>query len=103
MRCVLRFLERQQDAPADLGRVLDLLQARRDRFPLVMAEVVVPRAGRDDQIVVRDAPLSDQHLARGGIDAGDVAEQDGRVALAPRMLRIGCAMSAGDRAAVATW
>ena len=40
---------------ADLGRILDGLQARRARLPLVVAEVVVRGAGRDDQRVVRRA------------------------------------------------
>ena len=55
-----------------------------DRFPLVMTEIGVPRAGRDDQIVVGNAPLPDQHIARLGINGGHAAEQDGGVALAPQ-------------------
>ena len=33
--------ERQQDLPPDAGRVLDLLEAERDTFPLVVTEIGV--------------------------------------------------------------
>ena len=48
----LGALEREQPAPAKLDRVLDALEARRERFPLVVAEVRVPRAGGDDEIII---------------------------------------------------
>ena len=50
----LGALEGDQDAAAKLGRVLDLLQAGRRVFPFVVAEISVPRAGREDQVVVAD-------------------------------------------------
>jgi hypothetical protein len=68
----------------DVGRVLDLLEPGRKRLPGVVAEVSVPGAGRDDQVVVRDAPLADEHLARSGLDAGHSAEQNGGVVLAAK-------------------
>jgi hypothetical protein len=90
VRGVLGFLERQEDAAPDISGILDLLQTRRDRLPLVVTEIGVPRAGRDDQPVVRHAALGprvrsgDLDLARACIDAGHAAEQDGCSALAPQ-------------------
>ena len=43
-------LERDQDPPAHLEGVLDGLEARRERRPLVVAEVRVARAGRHDSV-----------------------------------------------------
>ena len=51
----LGLLEGRQDAGADLGGVADRLQAGRRLLPFVMAEIGVPGAGGDDQIVVGDA------------------------------------------------
>ena len=73
-------LERDQDPPAHLERVLDGLEARRERRPLVVAEVRVAGAGRHDQRVVVDRPaVRHQDLALVGIEADRLAEQDGRV------------------------
>jgi hypothetical protein len=77
----LGLLKRQEDATSDSGRVADLLQTRRERRPLVVAEIGVPRPSRDDQIVVRDAPLIDQHLAGCSVDVGNPAENHLGVAL----------------------
>src|SRR5205807_1428704 len=41
----------EQHAAADLEGVLDRLQAGREASPLVLAEVAVTRARRDDQVV----------------------------------------------------
>ena len=49
---VLGRLEGQEDAPPQLRGVLDALQARRDRGPLVVPEVGVRRPGRQDEVVV---------------------------------------------------
>ena len=46
-------LEGRQDAAADAGGVVDVLQAGRHALPVVVAEIGVPCAGRDDEIVVR--------------------------------------------------
>ena len=73
----LGALERQQHAAADLERVLERLQAGRDRAPLVVAEVRVRRAGRHDQVVVRQpiSPSARIELLAGAIDATDLREQ----------------------------
>ena len=47
-------LERGEDAAPDLDRVLEALEAGRERLPLVVAEVGVPGSGGGDQDVVRD-------------------------------------------------
>ena len=67
-----------------------------------MAEIGVPRARRDNELVVADAAVAGQDLTAGEIDAGDLAEKHGRIRLIRRMPRIGAAIFAGDNAAVAT-
>ena len=95
---------REHPAP-DLERVLDRLEAGRVRLPLVVAEVGVRRAGRDDQEVVAElCAVGEPHALRRGVDRHHLAEQHARrCAWRRRMRRIGEAMSAGDSAAVATW
>ena len=80
----LRGLEGDEDPAPDLGRVLDRLEARRERRPLVVAEVAVPRPGRDDERVVGDrAAVRQQDLVPLGIEPDGLAEQDRRVAVLP--------------------
>ena len=101
-------LERAQDAPPELQRVLDRLQPGRVRGPLVVAEVGVRRAAGEHEVVVGRAcvPSGRAHVtARGGVDrrrprpartrdvalpAQDVAQRRGDVAGA-------------EQPAVATW
>ena len=47
---VLGALERQQDATAQIGGVVDGLQARRKGRPVVVPEIGVPRTGREHQV-----------------------------------------------------
>ena len=76
--------ECDQDPPAHLEGVLDGLEARRERCPLVVAEVRVASPGRHDQGVVVDrSAVPHQDLALVGIQADRLAEQDGRVAVLP--------------------
>ena len=59
-----RGLERDEDASPDLGRVLEGLEAGGDRGPLVVPEVRVVGAGRDDERVVGErAAVGDEDLA----------------------------------------
>ena len=51
-------LESQQDAPADLERVLEALEPGGERLPFIVAEVGVARAGGDDEVVVVDGAPS---------------------------------------------
>ncbi len=46
--------EREQYSPPDFERVFDRLQARRQRFPFVVAEIGVACACGHDQVVVRE-------------------------------------------------
>ena len=63
----LGALEREQHPPPDLERVLERLEPGRDAPPLVVAEVRVRRAGRDDQEVVVDHAVGqEQAIARAG-------------------------------------
>ena len=48
----LRQFKGQQDAAADLQRVFDRLQARRQRLPFVVTEIGVGGARGDDQKVI---------------------------------------------------
>src|SRR6185503_17522666 len=78
----LGALEGEQDARADVERIFERLQARCERRPGVIAEVVVGRAARHDEVVVGDggAVLEEQFLfARK--DLPDLAEQHRRVLL----------------------
>ena len=62
-------LEGDQDPPPDLGRVLDGLEAGRDRRPVRVVEVGVVRPGRDDERVVGDrAAVGQDDLAPVGVD-----------------------------------
>ena len=49
----LRLLERGQDAAPDQERVVECLEARRELFPLIVAEVGMCGAARDEKVVVR--------------------------------------------------
>ncbi len=66
----LRPLEGAQQAGADGPRVLDGLQARGMDRPVVVTQIVVHRAGGQDQGVVGEvAAIGQLHLAGLGIDA----------------------------------
>ena len=75
-------LEGQEDAPADAGRVVQLFQPRRRRLPVIVSEVVVARAGREDQVIVGDGLLPEGHGAALYIHARDLAQEHAGIALA---------------------
>ena len=52
------LFKRQQNAAADLGGVFDGLEPRRHRLPIVVAEVMMMRAGGQNQRVVAASPSS---------------------------------------------
>jgi hypothetical protein len=73
-----------------------------------MAEVGMRRAARDDQVVVTDFAITQDHLAREPVDRFNLAENDFAVRLAPqdspnRPRDITRAISLAFSAAVATW
>ena len=78
----LGLLEGAEDAAADEGGVLEGLEAGGGGLPLGVAEVVVAGAGGDDEGVVAEAAVGEEDLAGGEVEAGDLGEQDGGVALA---------------------
>ena len=82
-------LEGGQDAAADGQRALERLHLGRMRAPLVVAEVGVVRAARDDQRVVghrfrcrQIADRPEDHLAPLEVEALDLGEQHAHVAVA---------------------
>ena len=77
-------LEREQHATADLERVLDRLQPRCERRPVVVPEVGVGRPGGHDQEVVPHLAVGQENLARLDVDGGRFAEYDRCVLLPPQ-------------------
>ena len=59
----LGLLEGEQDAAADVGRVVDGLQPRALSGPFAVTEIGVLRAGRENQDVVGNAPAFGENLA----------------------------------------
>ena len=53
--------EREQNPPPDLQRIVQRLETGRARGPFGVAEIGVRGAGRDDEVVVVDAPAVDDH------------------------------------------
>ena len=99
------LLEGRQHAVADVRSVLDLLEARRERLPILMAEIGVPRASGDHQVIVGNVGDAAAHVdcAAAAIDRFDLGQNLARaLRWRCRIRRIGMAMSAGDSAAVAT-
>jgi hypothetical protein len=73
------MLEGHQDAATDAGGVVDILQSGRHALPVVVAEIGVPRAGRDDEMVVSHFAVLDRHGPLLLVDAQDLAQQDALV------------------------
>ena len=86
-----------------MRRVVDALEARRVLRPFVVAEIGVARAGRQNEKVVSDPSILGDNLLGVEVDAVTSASMTVALAWPASMLRIGEAMSAGDRPAVATW
>ncbi len=73
---MLSALEREQDAAANLEGILERLEAGRMARPLVVPEIAVAGAGRDDQVVVPDGrSLVQPHFPRGQINRPGLGEQ----------------------------
>ena len=66
----LGAFERHQDSAPQRGRVLQRLEAGRERLPFVVAEIRVPRAGGEDERVIgQRIALIEQHALGLRIDA----------------------------------
>ena len=76
------LFEGEQDAPADVGRVVDGLQPRSAGGPFAVTEIGVLRAGCENQDVVGNAPAVGENLAPLRVDGRHVAENDVDVGLA---------------------
>jgi hypothetical protein len=48
-----RFFERVEHAATDLRRLSQIFEARRERFPVVVAKIMVARPTGHNQIIVR--------------------------------------------------
>jgi hypothetical protein len=89
----LGAFESREDAAADHECVVEILQAGRVALPLVVTEVGVRRAARDQQGVVFDLAAIGHHRARPQIDQRDLAHEHGDVALLAQDVAQRC----GDR------
>ena len=76
LRIALGHLVGEQHAAADLERVLDALEARGERRPLLVAEVGVGRARGEDEVVVGQLAVGEEELLRGEIDAHRLGQHD---------------------------
>lgn len=78
---VLRLLESDQKPTADIGRILQPLKAWSKGRPIVAAEIAVLCAGRQHQVVVANAAMTEQHLPRCGRNGRNAAEDNPYVRL----------------------
>ena len=76
-------LEGREDPAADLQGVLDALEARREPFPIVVAEIGMPGAGGDNQGIVGDLPLIEQDATPLEVDRPGLGHQDADVLRPP--------------------
>ena len=104
VRLALGDLECHQHPLPDLQRVPQALQPGRMLGPIVVAEIGVGRAGRDDQDVVIDGGRRPaRRVSRPTSTAVASASMTATFSWPRKIRRIGAAMSAGLSAAVATW
>ena len=79
----LRLLEGEEDTASYRGRILERLEAGRERLPGVVAEIGVPRAGREhERVVAKRRAVIEAKLARLLVDGLD-GRQQSRDILAP--------------------
>ena len=64
-----RLFEGGQHAAPDQERVVERLEPGRELLPLIVSEVGVRGAARDEKVVVGDLAIGQRHLSRGGVDA----------------------------------
>ncbi len=66
----LGAFECEQDTGANAGRIFDDLEAGREFLP-ILPEIEVARSGGDDEIVIGETPIAQNHLSMLFVDAGD--------------------------------
>ncbi len=87
IRLAFGTLEREQDLPTDRRGVLQRLQSRRARLPLVMSEIGMPGSGCQHQRVVCDQrAVCEMKLVRLSIDAADGGQQRGHLLATPEQV-----------------
>jgi hypothetical protein len=59
---ICRLLESEQQPAANFGRIVDLLQARREPSPFIVPKVAVLRAARHHEVVVGNAEVAHDAL-----------------------------------------
>ena len=77
----LRRFERKKDAAAHCRGVIQIFQARRELLPFVVAEILMCGAGSDDQRVVIQHAIAENHAALGSVNVHGFAQQHLRVFL----------------------
>ena len=75
IRCLLRLLQSRKHPSADLIGVLKDLHRRRQWTPLLMAEIGAAGTGGQDQAVVTQAAVVEDHLPGVGIKIDHLPEQ----------------------------
>jgi hypothetical protein len=78
-----RPFEGEQETPPDLGRVGDVLEAGRERRPIVMAEVGMGRSRGEHEIVVGEIEFAGVHAPRRDVDPGHPRHDHAHVLLMP--------------------
>ena len=76
-----RPFEGRENAGPQPRRIVDLLEARRKGFPVVMAEIGVPRTGSDNEIVIRNFAFAGDDEAALKIDIEHPIHEHGRILL----------------------
>ena len=74
-------LECHEDLAPDQRGIVDAFQARRDACPVVMAEIRMSRARREDEIVELDLAAAPEDAAASRVDADDLVHEHGRLFL----------------------
>jgi hypothetical protein len=96
-----RGLKGQQDAPANFGGILDGLETGGQLFPLVVSEIMVLGPGRQDEIVISQLAVAEQHPLAGHVDIDNLGQKYAGVLLpledvAQRGGNVGRAQAAGS-------
>ncbi len=80
----LCLFESHKQPTTNLRCIIDLLEARRRCFPIVMAEIGMARTSRHHQHVIGYGATIDGDLTPRTVDALDLAHQHGCIALTPQ-------------------
>ena len=80
----LGFLKCQQYPPAYLSGIFNGFQARCQRLPLIVAEIMMARSSRDDQRVIRRLAIAQNNPAACDVEIHNFAQQHLGVPAAPQ-------------------